>query len=79
MSWLRRSVSGGVLSSPVLSRQGGMAAGEFRMKAPNDGTSIQRGSGMNWSLWVRRLVMLGRINHSFSISAKSYNKKNHTP
>nr|GEV73824.1 hypothetical protein [Tanacetum cinerariifolium] len=58
----RRSVSGGVLSSSVLSRRGGMAAGEFRMKAPNDGTSIQGGSGMNWSLWARRLVMLGRIS-----------------
>lgn len=40
MSCARRSESGGWLSSPVGSRRGGMAAGESRMKAPNDGTSI---------------------------------------
>ncbi|GJV03648.1 hypothetical protein Tco_1337217 [Tanacetum coccineum] len=43
MSWVRRSVSGGGLSSPVVSRRGGMAAGELRMKAPNDGTTMRLG------------------------------------
>ncbi|GJT64868.1 hypothetical protein Tco_1016348 [Tanacetum coccineum] len=43
MSWVRRSVSGGWLSSPVVSRRGGMAVGELRMKAPNDGTTLRTG------------------------------------
>ncbi|GKC84051.1 hypothetical protein Tco_1139768 [Tanacetum coccineum] len=43
MSYVRRSVSGGWLSSPVVSRRGGMAAGELRMKAPNDGTTTSTG------------------------------------
>ncbi|GJR30662.1 hypothetical protein Tco_1106894 [Tanacetum coccineum] len=43
MSCVRRSVSGGWLSSPVVSRRGGMAAGELRMKAPNDGTTTSTG------------------------------------
>ncbi|GKA66380.1 hypothetical protein Tco_0766188 [Tanacetum coccineum] len=43
MSCVRISVSGGWLSSPVVSRRGGMAAGELRMKAPNDGTTTSTG------------------------------------
>ncbi|GJS13201.1 hypothetical protein Tco_0407673 [Tanacetum coccineum] len=42
-SCVRRSVSGGWLSSPVVSRRGGMAADELRMKAPNDGTTTSTG------------------------------------
>ncbi|GJV48362.1 hypothetical protein Tco_1438574 [Tanacetum coccineum] len=45
MSCVTRLVSGGWLSSPVVSRQGGMAAGELRMKAPNDGTTMSTRSG----------------------------------
>ncbi|GJV43490.1 hypothetical protein Tco_1428026, partial [Tanacetum coccineum] len=41
MSCVRRSVSGGWASSLVVSRRGGMAAGELRMKAPNDGTNYK--------------------------------------
>nr|GEV25572.1 hypothetical protein [Tanacetum cinerariifolium] len=41
MSCVRRSVSGGWASSLVVSRRGGMAAGELRMKAPNDGTKYK--------------------------------------
>ncbi|GJU41120.1 hypothetical protein Tco_1194077 [Tanacetum coccineum] len=41
MSCVRRSVSGGWVSSLVVSRRGGMAASELRMKAPNYGTNYK--------------------------------------